>query len=284
MKMKILSILVALAVILPSCTKLNSGDSFNLSIGEAEYNFEVLVSKMTYVRLTPVSGPDVIKGEISLPASAEYDGVKYVVTQIGERAFKNYTGITKVTLPKTLSQIEKEAFAGCIALREINTPQPLSVIGDYAFDGCISLQAFSLNASISGLGVGAFRGCAALTEMSFTPTFTAIPEELCSGCASLRNIALPSTISSVGASAFAGCVSAKTITMDRSVQTIGSLAFAGCASVESITCMTATPPTCSANTFDGIDVYIPLNVPPANVTDYRNAIVWNRFLNVIGKN
>lgn len=67
---------------MPSCTKLNSGDSFNQTVGGIEYNFEVIVSKLTYVRLTPVSLPSAVKGNITLPTTAEYDGVTYTVTQI----------------------------------------------------------------------------------------------------------------------------------------------------------------------------------------------------------
>jgi len=283
MKAKLLTLLLALASIMPSCTKLNSGDSFNQTVGGIEYNFEVIVSKMTYVRLTPVSASSMVKGNITLPTTAEYDGVTFTVTQIGQRAFRDYTGITSVTLPKTLSQIENEAFAGCTSLQAVNTPQPLSIIGEYAFDGCSQLKAFSLDASVSELGEGAFRGCASLEELIFTPTITEIPDELCSGCSGLKEISLPSTIMRVGASAFEGCTSARAIKIDRSLQNIGARAFSGCSAVESISCMTATPPACPANTFDGIPADIPVTVPMANVGDYRNAAGWNRFSNYIGK-
>ncbi|MCR5548134.1 MAG: leucine-rich repeat domain-containing protein [Bacteroidales bacterium] len=283
MKVKILTLLLALTAAMPACTKLNSGDSFNQTIGGIEYNFEVIVSKMTYVRLKPVSAPSAVKGDITLPTTAEYDGVTYTVTQIAQRAFLDYTGVNSVTLPKTLSQIESEAFAGCTSLKTINTPQPLSVIGEYAFDGCSALKAFSLAASISELGKGAFRGCASLEELAFTPTITQIPDELCSGCAGLKEIKLPSTVMHVGASAFEGCSSARSINIDRSLQSIGARAFSACSAVEGISCMTATPPVCPANAFDGIPGDIPVTVPMANVGDYRNATGWNRFSNYIGK-
>ncbi len=283
MKTKFLTALAALAILLPSCTKLNRGDSFTQTVGGIEYSFEVLVSKMTYVRLTPVTAPSALKGSIVLPASAKYDGVRYVVTQIGEGAFRNCTGITSVTLPRTLSQIEKEAFAGCTSLREINTPQPLSVIGDYAFDGCVSLKAFSLEASISELGIGAFRDCASLTQLEFTPTFTAIPDELCCGCTGLTKIDLPSTIMSVGNSAFEDCAGAKSISIDRSLQTIGTYGFAGCTSVTSITCLTATPPACAENTFEGVRRNVPVTVPMASIENYMDAAGWAWFDNFIGK-
>ncbi len=283
MKTNIFTLILTLVASLPSCTKLNSGDSFNQTEGGIEYNFEVIISKMTYVRLTPVSAPSVVKGDIILPTTAEYDGVTYTVTQIGKRAFRDYTGITSVTLPKTLSQIEDEAFAGCKSLQTINTPQPLSVIGEYAFDGCSGLKAFSLEASISELGKGAFRGCASLEELVFTPTITEIPDELCSGCTSLKEISLPSTVMHIGASAFEGCTSARAIKIDRSLQNIGVRAFSGCSAVGAISCMTATPPVCSANTFDGIPADIPVTVPMANVGGYQNATGWNRFINYLGK-
>jgi len=283
MKTKTLILIVAIVAAMSSCTSLVSGDSFNQTIGGVEYKFEVIVSHMTFVRLSPVSSPSAVKGKLVLPSTVDYGRAKYTVTQIGERAFRDYIGLTAVTLPKTLSQIEKEAFAGCILLQEVDTPQPLAVIGDYAFDGCISLKEISLDASISELGKGAFRDCASLEELEFTPSFSAIPAELCSGCLNLTQIDLPSTIMEVGDSAFEGCASVSTIKIDRSLQTVGDKAFAGCVNVTSISCMTATPPVCSTNSFNGIAADIPVTVPMAAVANYRTATGWNRFENYVGK-
>jgi len=283
MKTNFLCIVTCLLAALSACTKLNSGDSFNQTVGGIEYNFEVIVSKMTYVRLSPVSGPGIVKGDITLPSKAEYEGVTYLVTQIGARAFKDYKGITSVVLPKTVSTIEEEAFAGCSSLTSIDTPQTVAVIGARAFDGCSSLTAFSLQASISELGEGAFRGCSSLAELAFTPTFSAIPAELCLGCTSLGYIDLPSTVMTVGASAFEGCVSAKYIDMESSVQTIGDRAFYGCSGVMSITTTTATPPVCTDGTFDLINPNIPVTVPMASVANYQSAAGWRYFVNISGK-
>lgn len=139
------AMLVALAIV-SSCTKLNAGDSFTESVNGIEYKFTVVVSKMSYVRVAPVSGN--LSGEISIPARIGHDGVRYTVTQIAENAFRGCASITSVFLPSTLSVIEKAAFQGCTALKTINTPQPLSVIGDYAFDGCSSLEDLDLEASM----------------------------------------------------------------------------------------------------------------------------------------
>ncbi|MCR4823798.1 MAG: leucine-rich repeat domain-containing protein [Bacteroidales bacterium] len=283
MKTKFFCLLIAGVAVMTSCSKLKSGESFNQTVDGIEYNFEVIVSRMTFVRLTPVSPANLVQGDIVLPTTAQYDGVTYTVTQIGARAFRDYTGITSVKLPKTLSQIEKEAFAGCVALQEIDTPRPLSVIGDYAFDGCSALSAFSLDASISELGTGAFRGCTSLARLAFTPTFTVIPDELCCGCTSLSDIELPATVNSVGNSAFEGCISAASISIGSSLQTIGASAFAGCTAVGSIASKTPTPPACQAGTFDGIDPLIPVTVPMASVASYQSTPGWNHFCNFVGK-
>lgn len=271
---------VLIAVSLTGCSKLRAGETFIASAGGVEFQYEVIVSYMNYVRVYPVSGR--ISGDIVIPSVVPYDNIKYVVTQVGQNAFRDCSAITSVTLPETLSTIEASAFEGCSSLRRINTPQPLSVIGDYAFSGCVSLREFSLDASISTLGKGCFRGCSALTAVKFPTSFTEIPDEAFFGCAGLGEIICPSTVMRIGADAFGGCIGVRKIYLDSSVQSIGSRAFAGCFGVASITCFTPTPPVCSADTFDGIPVQIPVTVMASSVENYWNAPGWNRFENIRG--
>jgi len=265
-----------------SCTKLNSGDSFISAYEGVDYKFEVIVSKMNYVRVSPVAGANALSGNIVIPAKVRYDGHKYLVTQIAENAFDGYEGITSVELPSTLSVIEDEAFRGCVSLATINTPQPLSTIGEHAFEGCVSLQKFSLEASISTLGEACFKDCAALRDLVIPASFSEIPDDAFYGCVSLTSLEFSSTIMKIGDDAFGNCEGLRTVKMDRSVQSIGSSAFAGCTALESMTCLTATPPTCSDSTFEGVPEDIPVTVPMPHVEDYRAATGWNHFSNFTG--
>ena len=286
MKTRILNIgIIFCSVILffafiTGCSKLKAGDTFTATTDGVEYQYEVIVSRMNYVRVVPVSGN--LSGIITIPSAVSYEGDNFVVTQVGENAFRDCAAITSVTLPKTLSIIEASAFAGCVALEKINTPQPLSVIGDYAFDGCVSLKEFSLDASVSSLGKGCFRGCSALKTIEFPSSFTEIPDEAFYGCISLEEIRCPATVMKIGKDAFGECVNAKEIYLDRSVQSIGSRAFAGCSEVASMTCLTATPPVCSADTFERIPSDIPVTVTMSCVENYRAAAGWNHFTNFKG--
>ena len=271
---------IAWAAVFAGCSKLKAGDTFTATTEGVEYQYEIIVSKMRYVRVVPVS--DRLSGDITIPATVSYDGDSFVVTQIGENAFRGCSSITSVTLPKTLSIIEPSAFAGCTSLQRINTPQPLSEMGDYAFDGCVSLKEFSLDASISSLGKGCFRGCSALKTIQFPSSFTEIPEEAFFGCAGLEEIHCPATVMQIGDDAFGECANVHEIYLDRSVQRIGKRAFAGCGNVASMTCLTATPPVCSADTFEGIHPDTPVTVMKSSMDHYKTATGWNHFTNYKG--
>lgn len=269
-------LLTAFVLSVSSCTKLNSGDTFTYNFEGVDYTCEVIVSKMKYVRISPVAGPESLSGSIVIPSKVKYKRKTFLVTQIAENAFNGYTSITSVELPSTLSAIEEGAFRGCTSLEKINTPQPLSTIGDNAFEGCESLTHFDLEASISTLGVACFKNCTSLTAIKFPSSFTEIPEEAFSGCTSLRELEFSSTIMKIGGGAFVNCLGVKTIKMDRSVQSIGDSAFAGCSALTSMTCLTATPPSCYSSTFNGVPDII-VTVPMASVGNYQQATGWNHF-------
>lgn len=187
---------VLVSVIIAGCSKLKAGDTFTDTTDGVEFQYEVIVSRMNFVRVVPVSGR--LSGSITIPPTVSYDGNNYAVTQVGQNAFRDCSTITAISLPKTLSIIEASAFQGCTMLETINTPQPLSEIGDFAFDGCSALKEFSLDASISKLGKGCFRGCTSLKTMKFPSSFTEIPDEAFCGCSSLDEIRCPATVMQIG--------------------------------------------------------------------------------------
>lgn len=279
-KIKFSGMFVLLAVMLSACNWYNSfhhTNGFTASADSTDWRCEVVLPAMHYVRIFPVASPDSLTGMVVIPSTVHYDGEIYVVTQIGANAFQNYTGITTVVLPSTLTTIENNAFRNCTGLTQINTPQPLSTIGDYAFEGCGQLAAFSLNASISSLGTGCFKNCTSLSGLQFPSTFSIIPDEAFYGCSSLTTVQLPPTTTAVGAKAFCRCTGLTSVEMDHSVQSIGDSAFAHCPAITSIKCLTATPPACQPATFAQVPTAIPVTVPMASVGSYQTAQGWNKF-------
>ena len=265
-----------------SCTKLRSGQSFVAESDGINYRYEVIISNHNYVRVTPVSGPEAVTGAINIPSTVRHEDYTYVVTQIGANAFSNYTGITSITIPGTVSIIETNAFRNCQSLTTVNVSNSISTIDAYAFENCSQLQSFHFATSLSTLGQGCFRGCSSLTTADLPSTITAVPDEAFNGCTSLSSLRLPATIMQIGNKAFAHCTGLRSIYLDRSVQQIGDSTFFDCDSVQSITCLTSTPPACSVTTFGNMPTAIPVTVMMSSINNYQVATGWNRFTNYIG--
>ena len=275
-------LLTMLTLSVSSCTKLRAGDTFVYNHEGVVYTCEVIVSKMKYVRISPVAATETLSGTVEIPSKVKYNGKKFTVTQIAENAFRGYSSITSVVLPSTLSVIENGAFSGCVSLKTVNTPQPLSSIGNSAFEDCEALVHFSLDASISSLGEACFKNCSSLADISIPSSFSDIPKEAFYGCVSLTNLELSATIMHIGDAAFEGCSGLKTVYMDRSLQDIGERAFKGCTAIESIKCLTAMPPRCFDSTFDGVPANSTVTVPMAQVNDYKTTTGWNHFTDFVG--
>ena len=80
-------------------------------------------------------------GNVSIPETVTYSGKTYNVVGIGYQAFKNCTGLTNVTIPKTVYMLLNESFAGCTSLTSIILPSSISSIYNNAFVGCTGLKS-----------------------------------------------------------------------------------------------------------------------------------------------
>ncbi len=94
--------------------------------------------------MTDLVIPDVIDG--------------YTITGIGNYAFTDVNGLTKVTLPSTLKVIGKHAFS-YTGLQEIEIPDGVFNIGPNAFRECYSLTKATIPASVTNITSSAFRDC-----------------------------------------------------------------------------------------------------------------------------
>lgn len=166
--------------------------------------------------------------EISIPSHISYDGNRYVVTTIGEDAFRGCNRLQKITLPYTLSKLGKGCFAECLRLESITIPSKVSTIDEEAFkssslkhvvfeDGCKScfsigkyafshtqIESITLPADLGTIEEGAFMSCASLTNVVFPDDFRRIDADAFR-YSGLKEITLPSGISRIGLKAFYGC-------------------------------------------------------------------------------
>lgn len=141
------------------------------------------------------------------------------VTEIGDGAFENCTGLTGVTIPDGVTAIGERAFAGCTGLTGVTLPDGLAQFGE-----------------------GVFMDCTGLTEVSFPNRLNGvIPMGMFKGCTGLTSVTIPAGVSWIMTGSFEGCTGLASVYISRSMYNIGSPfsdgsggAFSGCMSITDV--------------------------------------------------
>ena len=172
-------------------------------------------------------------GELIIPDTIEGNPV----TSIGERAFEDCIGLTRISLGSGITSIGERAFSHCSQLRSINIPAGVTAISTYTFLYCTRLNSviFEANSELSSIGINCFQNCESLTSITIPDSVIVIEGGGFSNCHSLTSITLPNLITSIGRATFASCRSLTSITIPDSVTSIGSHAFSRCTRLTSIT-------------------------------------------------
>ena len=149
------------------------------------------------------------QGELDIPSDVTYEGVTYTVTEIGEWAFKNCTGLTDFAISSTIDTIQQGAFYGCSG-----------------FTGTLDLSFFT-----AVLKENVFRECSGFTELILPLFISEIPQGLFCGCSGLTGtLVFPEsgTVEIIGEGAFARCSGFTGLVLPNGLREIREQAFAGC--------------------------------------------------------
>ena len=94
------------------------------------------------------------------------------VTEIGEYAFYDCTGLTSVTIGNSVTAIGMGAFSGCTGLTGVTIGNAVTFIGMGACYGCTGLTGVDIPDSVTLIGYYAFRGCTGLTDVKISANVT----------------------------------------------------------------------------------------------------------------
>lgn len=186
------------------------------------------------------------------------------VTRIGTSAFSNLKFNAPITLPASLVAVEQDAFFNCRMMGACVLPDNISVIGRKAFATEMAMT------EVTGLN----------GELTLPSQISVIHNETFFG-QSFTSINLSDQITHINERAFWNCQFLKTVSLGKNVDYIGPDAFGSCGNIQTFVCLSPEPPSVSSNTFSGLpfDKAV-LEVPENSVERYRNASVWNQFLNI----
>ncbi len=215
-----------------------------------------------------VRGPVIPLGGLVIPSSVTYLGSVYPVTEIGDTAFLDCSGLTSVTIGNSVTSIGEDAFFYCIGLTSVTIPNSVTSISYGAFQYCSGLTSITIPNSVTSIGGSAFWDCSGLTSivvssgntiydsrnncnaiietatntLLFGCQTTTIPNSVTSigdyafyDCSGLTSVTISNSVTSIGGSAFWGCSSLTSVTIGNSVTSIGDYAFIACSGLTSIT-------------------------------------------------
>ena len=155
--------------------------------------------------------------------------------EIGEKAFKDCSRLTSLTLPVGITSIGYDAFAYCSGLTSLTLPAGITSIGEYAFYGCSGLTSLNLPAGITEIGESTFSDCSGLTSLTLPDGITSIGISAFAYCSGLTSLTLPAGITSINYGAFLDCSGLTSLTLPDGITSIGSRAFYGCSGLTSLT-------------------------------------------------
>ena len=227
-----------------------------------EYSFEVNESGTYVAQFSPVSdllytinsdsisvtvtghvqGTDAT-GRLVIPERVIINAIVYMVTRIGNNAFKDCTGLTgSLVIPNTVTHIGNQSFCNCTGLDgSLTIPESVTYIGNETFRNCgfTTMNYNAINCEIShGYGYVPewLAYCSSLTVLNIGSNVQVIPYGAFSKSYRFStpshsfsgNLVIPSSVTIIGEKAFMYDIFTGELVIPNSVTTIGAQAFAYC--------------------------------------------------------
>ncbi|MCM1293347.1 MAG: leucine-rich repeat domain-containing protein [Bacteroides sp.] len=214
------------------------------------------------------------------------------VKTIGNGAFSGCSDFTgSLIIPNSVQSIGDDAFHNCKSFTgSLTLPNSVQTIGDYAFQYCSGFSgSLEIPNSVQLIGAYAFSNCTGFNGSLILPnSIVTIGEYTFYNCTKLSgSLCLPNSIETIGIYAFYGCSGfSGFLEVSKSVREIGYKAFDNTL-FEYIKSQSIIPPSCIQDyyqgqyTFSSLQYEKNLYVPAESIDNYRTAIEWRKFKNIL---
>ena len=193
------------------------------------YDFE---SDGIYYTITGSNTVSVVRGDyaytgnVTIPEAVGLSGKTYLVTGIGDEAFKSAAELDSIKLPEGLTFIGNKAFYQS-GVKAISLPSTLSSMGASAFRECNNLTEIVLPDALKDIKEYGFYGCNNLKTLSLGNQTVTI-EQYAFNNTGIENLLIPNSVKIISNHAFDGCSSLKTLSIDNAQVSIKGRAFSNC--------------------------------------------------------
>jgi hypothetical protein len=174
-------------------------------------------------------------GALAIPSTVTYNGNTYSVTSIDQTAFYGCTGLTSVTIPRTITSIGVNAFYNCSGLTSVTFNADSCTMTGSIFYGDTNITNFTFGNSVRYIPTMLCYELTGLTSVTIPNSVISIGQYAFYGCSGLTSITIPNSVTSIGGAAFHGCSGLTSVTIPNSVTSIGVAAFYGCSGLTSVT-------------------------------------------------
>lgn len=191
-----------------------------------------VISVDTLVKVSDKSEKIVIPDEIKKIGDEAFTGNQDIVsveikngtvTQIGDSAFENCSGLKKMVIPYSVKKIGKNAFKGCTSLEMIEVKNPECEIDD-------SYDTIPVTTEISGFSNSSLHAYSNKNHRNFN-SIKVIYDDFFYGETQMEEFFIPADVAVIGNNAFKNCENLKKIQLGKIVS-IGEGAFEKCVSLE----------------------------------------------------
>ena len=111
------------------------------------------------VTLTKLSAKEKKAKKVTIPKTVTINNVKYRVTGIAAKTFKNSKKLQTVVIPDTVTEIGTGSFEGCKKLKSVTIGKNVTSIGKNAFKNCKNLKKITVKSTkLKKVGKGALTG------------------------------------------------------------------------------------------------------------------------------
>lgn len=191
---------------------------------------------------------------LEIPATVEYNGKTYNVTEIRKGALNSCSSLTSLSIQDSdvPLNVEDEYYRGYhdgghtstlgIKIKNLYLGRDLITKVNYSYYSSVrspfqesesTLTTVSIGPKVKNLCDNLFYGMGKLTVINLANVKT-IGEEAFAGCDGLRTVNFDDALDSIGESAFLNCTAITNLTFPSSIKSIGNSAFKNCTSITSI--------------------------------------------------